>query len=43
MQGWLNWLHNGLQTQRSKFKPRLGQISMNQLDKLKTMNLWLSN
>ena len=28
-QGWLNWQHAGLRSQRSKFKPHLGQISMN--------------
>ena len=33
-QGWLNWLHAGLQSQRSEFKPHLGQISVNKFSEL---------
>ena len=28
-EGWLEWYHDGLRTQRYEFEPRLGQISMN--------------
>ena len=33
-EGWLEWYHDGLRTQRYEFEPRLGQISMKIFSKL---------